>query len=388
MDTKQWLSKLISFDTTSRNSNLSLIESIATWFDENGVPSHIIPGNDSSKANLFATLPNHEGKEQGGIVLSGHTDTVPVDGQIWHTDPFSAVVKDNKIYGRGASDMKGFIAVMLALLPELKPIKLHKPVHFSFTCDEEIGCLGAPHVLSYLKQANIQPEACIIGEPSSMLPIVGYKGRQVYHIQIKGLSAHSSLTNRGCNAIEYGSRLICYIRDLADFLRKEGPFDADFDVPFTSITTNIVSGGHASNVIPANCEFMVEMRYLPQFSVETVRSQMQNYINETLLPEMRQTYPGAEVYLNLISDAPGFTAHENALITTLLRHVTGINKRMKVSYSTEAGIFQRANIPTIICGPGSIEQAHQADEFITLEQLAICEKVLRNTIKLYSEIKS
>lgn len=382
MNTKEWLAKLIAFDSTSKQSNVLLINELAEWLKRHEVNCHIISGPDN-KANLFATIPAQGNQEQGGIILSGHTDTVPVMGQIWDSDPFVAIERDGKIYGRGACDMKGFLAVVLGLLPEFKKLKLQKPIHLAFTADEEIGCLGAPFLLDYIKKLGIQPEACIVGEPSSMLPIVGYKGRQVFHCQVKGYAAHSSLTNRGCNAIVYASRLITYIHAIAEKLKNDGPFDNDFDLPYTSLTTNIISGGQANNIIPNNCEFIFEMRYLPEFSVETIRSQIENYINTELLPDMRQTYPKAEVYLDLISSAPAFSAHENEGIASILRVITGVKRRFKVSYSTEAALFQRAHIPTIICGPGNIEQAHQANEFITLDQLDICEKVIRNIINFF-----
>ncbi|WP_133127292.1 acetylornithine deacetylase [Legionella nagasakiensis] len=383
MDALQWLTSLISFDTTSRNTNLPLIEVIEAWCARYHIASQIILGSTKNKANLFATLPTINGERQGGIILSGHTDVVPVDGQVWNTDPFVATERHGKIYGRGTCDMKGFLAVILALLPEFKTLKLKKPVHVAFTCDEEVGCLGVPYLLEHIKNTEIHPEACIVGEPSGMRPIVGYKGRQVYHCQIKGLAAHSSLTLQGCNAIEYASRLICYIKNIAEHLKKKGPFDNDFDVEFTTITTNIISGGEANNIIPGNCEFIFEIRYIPETSLENLRSQIENHINDTLLPEMQRVYPEAAIYLDLISDAPGFTALEDEPITRLVRIITGERARFKVSYSTEAGLFQRAHIPTLICGPGEIEQAHRPNEYVTKEQLKICEHVLRNVIYFF-----
>ncbi|WP_028388057.1 acetylornithine deacetylase [Legionella fairfieldensis] len=383
MDTIQWLAKLISFPTVSSNSNIPLIEAIDIWFKQYHIDSHIIYGSDTSKANLLATIPAKNGKTQGGIILSGHTDVVPVAGQLWHTDPFKAVERNGKIYGRGACDMKGFIAVMLALIPQFKQLPLHRPIHFSFTYDEETGCIGVDFLVKYLQQQNIQPEACIIGEPSSMRPVVGEKSRRVYHCQIQGWSAHSSLTAQGCNAIEYASQLINYINKLANHLKKNGPFDNDFDFPFTTISTNIISGGTASNIIPGTCEFLFEIRYPPQFLIENLHSQLENYINEKLVPEMRKNYPEATVYLKQISDAPAFNASEDAPLTRLVRTVTGVKERLKVSYSTEAGSFQEAGIPTLICGPGNIQQAHQPDEFISKEQLIICENTLKNIIHFF-----
>jgi acetylornithine deacetylase len=383
MDTLQWLAKLINFNTVSSSSNMQLIEAIDAWLKPQGIKTHITHGTSELKGNLFATIPAHNGGVQGGIILSGHTDVVPVAGQVWDTDPFVATEKDGKIFGRGACDMKGFIAVILALVPEFKKLKLLKPIHFALTYDEEVGCIGVDYLLEHLKELGIQPEGCIVGEPSCMRPIIGEKARQVYHCQVKGLPSHSSLAPLGCNAIEYASRLICYINKLAHHLKEKGPFDPDFDFPFTTVTTNLISGGSATNIIPGNCEFVFEVRYLPQFLTENFRSQIENYINDELLPAMKKTYSDAAIYLDRVSDASGFTAMEDTKITRIVRAVTGIKERFKVSYSTEASIFQDAHIPTIICGPGDIEQAHRPNEFISIEQLKLCENVLRNVINFF-----
>jgi acetylornithine deacetylase len=383
MNTHQWIEKLISIDTSSNSSNLELIETIASWFKLHDVSFDIISSSDESKANLFATIASKDEQINGGIIFAGHTDTVPVAGQIWQTDPFVATEKNGKIYGRGACDMKGFIAVLLALVPKLKKLALLKPIHFAFTYDEEVGCIGVDFLLDHIKKLGIAPEGCIVGEPSNMRPIIGEKSRRVYHCQIQGWSAHSSLAAKGCNAIEYASRLICYVHKLANYLKEKGPFDYDFDYPFTTVSTNIVSGGIAYNVIPGTCEFILEIRYLPQFPLENFRSQIENYINKELLPEMKKNYSEAAIYLEEISDASGFVALENAPLIRLVRSITGVKDRLKVSYSTEAGIYQDANIPTVVCGPGHIDQAHQPNEFISKEQLIICENVIKNIVNLF-----
>ncbi|RUR19321.1 acetylornithine deacetylase [Legionella sp. km535] len=384
MDTLHWLTKLISFNTVSSNSNMQLIEAIDVWFKQNDINTQIIPGHSHGlKANLLATIPARNGQTQGGILLSGHTDVVPVAGQKWNTDPFVATEKDGKIYGRGSCDMKGFIAVLLALVPEFKKLHLLKPIHFSFTYDEEIGCIGVDYLLEHLKKIGIQPEGCIVGEPSNMQPITGEKNRHVYHCQVQGLASHASLPNRGCNAIEYASELIWYIHNLADHLKEDGPFDKDFDVPFTTITSNIVSGGTATNIIPGLCEFIFEVRLLPTFPVEYIRNQIEHYIHKEMLPKMRKSYFKAEIYLDKTSDVRGFQALESSQITQIVRQVTGIKDCLKVSYSSEAGIFQDADIPTIICGPGTIEQAHRTNEFISIEQLKMCENMLRKMIYFF-----
>lgn len=384
MDAQEWLKTLIGFNTVSSNSNTELIKAINEWFKSHDINTHILYGSSEGlKANLFATIPARNGQIQGGLLLSAHTDVVPVLGQNWDSDPFIAVEKDGKIFGRGSSDMKGFIAVMLDLVPELKKMNLRKPIHFSFSYDEEVGCIGVDYVVEHLKKMGIYPEGCIVGEPSCLRPIIGEKGRIVYHCQIQGLAAHSSIPNRGCNAIEYAGKLINYIRKLADNIKIHGPFDDDFDLPFTTITTNIISGGSASNIIPGMCEFIFEIRPLPEYPVENILKKIEHYINANLLPEMKKSYSNAAIYLDKISDVSGFYALEDALITKLLRKMTGVTERLKVSYTTEAGIFQDAGIPAVIWGPGDIEQAHRTNEFIVIDQLHKCKHTLREIINAF-----
>lgn len=385
MNAQQWLAKLIAYNTISSESNKELIDALASWFSEHDIQYSIIPAASADKLNLFATLAAEDGSTQGGLLLSGHTDVVPVEGQLWDSDPFCATEQHGAIYGRGACDMKGFIAVVLALLPELCTRRLVKPIHFAFTCDEEIGCIGVDYLVDYLREQGIRPEGCIVGEPSSMRPIIGEKGRRLYHVRVEGKAVHSSQTPHGCNAVEYASRLISYISDLAAYIEHHGPFDADFDLPFTTITTNLISGGSATNIVPGQCEFVLEVRYTDNFLFENFRSQIINYINDDLLPQMKKSYEFAAIHFDMSSDGAGFSAREQSPLLSMLRTVTGIKERYKVSYSTEAGSFEDYHIPTVICGPGSIEQAHRPNEFITLEQLSLCDKVLRNIIALFCQ---
>lgn len=385
MNTLQWLVKLVAFNTISTKSNTRLIKTIEDWFNLHQIQCQIIPGQDESKVNLFATIPASNGSIKGGLLLSGHTDVVPVAGQVWHTDPFVATEINGKIYGRGTCDMKGFLAVLLAMVPVLKTLNLLKPIHFSFTCDEEIGCIGVDYLVDYFRKNGIHPEGCIVGEPSNLQPVVGEKGRRLYHCQVQGKPVHSSHSSEGCNAIVYASRLICYINKLAKYVEKNGPFDDDFDFPFTIITTNIISGGIATNIVPGTCEFILELRYTEQFPLENFYSQICNYINDDLLIEMRESFSDAAIYFDETSDAPAFNAWEDSEITRLVRMVTGNREHLKVSYTTEAGTFQNARIPTVICGPGDIAQAHIANEFITIEQLVLCEKIVRNIITFFCE---
>lgn len=380
MNTKQWLEKLVAFDTTSRNSNLELIHTVKDYLDSFGLQSWLTMNPEGNKANLFATLPASNGDTQGGIVLSGHTDVVPVDGQDWHTNPFQIVEKDGLLYGRGTCDMKGFIASALALLPEWIQQQRNKPIHFALSYDEEVGCAGAPVMIDELKKRGQRVDGCVVGEPTSMRVVVAHKGINLFTCKVHGKAAHSSLTPRGCNAIEHAARLICHIRDLADYYRQQGPFDDKYDVPFTTMTTNLIEGGIAVNTIPEACTFKYEFRNLPGIPVEEIQSKVESYVRDELLPRMQKEFPEAKVEIIANSRAPGLEASEKAAITALVRALTRDNEVRKVAYGTEAGLFEQIGIPTIVCGPGNIEQAHKPNEFISLEQLNECDNFLRKLV--------
>ncbi|MCQ9328343.1 acetylornithine deacetylase [Pelistega suis] len=380
MNTRQWLEKLVAFDTTSRNSNLELINTVKDYLDSFGLQSWLTMNPEGNKANLFATLPASNGETQGGIVLSGHTDVVPVDGQDWHTNPFQLVEKDGLLYGRGTCDMKGFIASALALLPEWTKQQRNKPIHFALSYDEEVGCAGAPVMIDELKKRGQRVDGCVVGEPTSMRVVVAHKGINLFTCKVHGKAAHSSLTPRGCNAIEHAARLICHIRDLADYYRQQGPFDDKYDVPFTTMTTNLIEGGIAVNTIPEACTFKYEFRNLPGIPVEEIQSKVERYVQEELLPRMQKEFPDAKVEITSNSRAPGLEASEKAAITALVRALTRDNEVRKVAYGTEAGLFEQIGIPTIVCGPGNIEQAHKPNEFISLEQLDECDNFLRKLV--------
>ena len=375
-----WIEKLIGFDTTSRESNLGLIETVRDYLKQAGIDAVLTHDADGRKANLFATVPAHDGHTDGGIVLSGHTDVVPVNGQPWDTDPFKAIVKDGKLYGRGACDMKGFIGVSLALLPEMQAARLKQPLHFALSYDEEVGCVGAPVMLADLKRRGIRLDGCIVGEPTTMRPIVAHKGINAYKCCVRGHAAHSSLTPKGVNAIEYAARLICYIRDLADQMRAQGPFDEEFDVPFSTAQTGLVSGGIALNTVPSLCEFTFEYRNLPPVDPTGLFERVEKYAREQLEPAMRAVQPHASIEFTQICAAPAFDGVEQEAITQLVRALTQNQVRRKVAYGTEAGLFQLAGVPSIVCGPGDIEQAHKPNEYVAIEQIEACESFTRKLI--------
>jgi acetylornithine deacetylase len=375
-----WVTRLVSMDTVSRRPNLGLIETVRDELRAQGIDSTLTHGRDGNWANLFATLPAHDGATNGGIVLSGHTDVVPVDGQKWDSDPFKPEVRDGLLYGRGTCDMKGFIGAALALVPEMQRAKLAKPLHLALSFDEEVGCAGAPLMIEELVKRGVKPEGCIVGEPTSMRPVVAHKGINAYQCCVRGHAAHSSLTPRGLNAIEYAARLICHIRDLADEFRAQGPFDELYDVPFTTSQTSTIEGGNAINTVPAECRFVFEFRNLPSLDPDAIFARIERYARETLLPKMRREHASAAIEFTKIAAAPGLDAAEQAAITQLVRTLTADQAQRKVAYGTEAGLFARAGIPSVVCGPGDIEQAHKANEFVALDQLVACESFLRKLI--------
>lgn len=374
------LKQLIAFDTTSRNSNLALIQFIQNYLTSFQIISHLTYDETKQKANIFATIPGLN--TNGGLILSGHTDVVPVDGQAWDTDPFKAIIKDDRIYGRGTADMKAFIAILLAMVPDFLKIKLTKPLHFAFSYDEEVGCLGARHLIADFKNKGILPSACIVGEPTKCEPIIAHKGIQVFRCKLHGRAMHSSLVPEGCNAVEFAAIFIHWLRDLAQNFKKDFN-DPAFDVPYTTLTTNVIHGGTAGNIIPSFCEFLFEFRQLPTVSAEDIKRTIANYIHERLLPEMQKEFVDANIEWTELAKIPSFEAKINDRISQLAQNVTQSTLNKKVSYATEAGLFQEAGIPTIICGPGSIEEAHRPNEFVSIEQIQCYEKILYSLVTKY-----
>lgn len=379
-----WIKKLVAFDTVSRNPNMGLIETVRDELRAADIAATLTTDPSGKWANLFATVPAHDGTTQGGIALSGHTDVVPVDGQSWQSDPFQPVVREGRLYGRGTCDMKGFIGTALSLLPQMRSARLARPIHFALSFDEEIGCAGAPLLIADLERRGVVLDGCIVGEPTGMRPVIAHKGINVYNCSLRGLATHSSLTPKGMNAIEYAARLICFIRDLADELRTQGPFDALYDVPFSTAQTSTIQGGNAINTVPADCSFVFEFRNLPTLDPNRVLARIESYAQGTLLPKMQQEFAGAAIEFARVATAPGLDASEQAEITQLVRGLTQDQEKRKVAYGTEAGLFALAGVPSIVCGPGNIEQAHKADEYVALEQLFACEAFLGKLIQSLS----
>lgn len=380
-----WLTRLIAFDTVSRHSNLALINDVKAYCEQLGLAVDLTFNKAKTKANLFATVPAGENADQinNGLVLSGHTDVVPVDGQDWQSDPFTATIRGDKLYGRGACDMKGFIACALTMLPQAVQLsnsgQLRRPLHLALSFDEEVGCLGAPLILADLKARGITPDYCIVGEPTNMAMVVAHKGIAVYRCRVHGKSAHSSLIAQGVNAISYASKLVGYVDTLAEELSARDDNDALFTVPYSTLSVGTIHGGTATNIVPNLCEFTFDYRNLPHMTQDDILAPIQAKVAE-LNAQMQARAPETGIELMQEESVPAMTDSDSAELQSLIAALTGDDERHKVAYATEGGQFTNAGISTIICGPGSIEQAHKADEYVELIEIERCDGFLQKLL--------
>jgi len=371
---------LVAFDTTSRDSNLALIEWVRHYLEGHGVASTLTFDDDRRKANLFATLTARDGNAtHGGIVLSGHTDVVPVDGQPWDTDPFAVTVKGDRLYGRGVTDMKSFSAVGLAFVPEFLRRGLAKPVHFALSYDEEVGCIGVRRLIADIVARGVAPAGCIVGEPTGMRLVVAHKGKKAWRCRVRGHEAHSSLTPSGVNAVQIGCEIVAFIARRAREFRDAGGRDDAYDVPYTTVHVGVIRGGTAVNIVPRDCTFDFEIRHLPFDDPDAFFADVRRYV-ESFLPEMRAVAPDTFIEFDPLSTLPGFDTHDGSAITALAHACNGTADAGKVSFGTEASLFHGADIPTVICGPGHIAQAHQPNEWVAVEQVAQCEAFMRRLV--------
>jgi acetylornithine deacetylase len=369
------LRRLVGFDTTSRLSNLALIDWVRAYLARYGIECTAVYDATGTKANLWATIGP---KDRGGIVLSGHTDVVPVDGQEWTSAPFELLERDGRLYGRGTCDMKSFLAVALALVPEFVRLDLKTPLHFCLSYDEEVGCIGVRRLIAELGRIGARPKACIVGEPSSMVPVRAHKGKISYRCKLRGFEAHSSLAPKGVNAVEYAALLVARIAAMGRDFARNGPFDPEFDIPHTTAHTGTIRGGTALNIVPKDCQFDFEFRHLPDSAPEPMFAAVRDYAERELVPAMRAVHADTGIVFEPLSTIPPCEIADAAPIVALAKQATGRNAAAgKVAYGTEAGLFQNADIPTVVCGPGHIDQAHKPDEFVALDQLAQCESFLR-----------
>lgn len=373
--TLEWVGRLVSFDTTSRNSNLPMIRAMEAELIDHGLKPVVLTSPDGAKANLFVTLPAKDGTITGGIMLAGHTDVVPVDGQEWASDPFSPEIREGRLYGRGTTDMKAFSGSILGVLPEFLSRPLAEPLHLAWTYDEEVGCHGAVALISELAARGILPRLCFVGEPTSMRAVSAHKSSQLYRVSVRGLAAHSSMTSTGVNAIEYAARSIAFIRSLADERRLSGPYDQSFVVPYTTANVGTVTGGAAVNTVAEKCDFEFEFRTIPGDDPNSVISRIEDYL-AMLQTEIQRENSAADIRLIPLGTVPALSRGENRAALELAQSLTGNPAEETVVYATEAGLFQRAGIDTIVCGPGSMQQGHTANEYIELTQIAACEEFL------------
>jgi acetylornithine deacetylase len=368
------IERFISFDTTSRNSNLPLIHFVRDHLRELGVEPVLTYDADGNKANLFATIGP---QDRPGIVLSGHTDVVPVDDQDWTSDPFKLTRRDRKIYGRGVCDMKGFVAIATAFAAEFAKRDLKTPVHLAMSYDEEVGCLGVPLLLEELRDRSLSPIACIVGEPSEMGVVRAHKGKIGQHVTVRGHEAHSSQAHIGANAVEAAGETVAFLKGVSRRLRDEGPHDPEFEAPiYTTIQTCMINGGNAVNTVAGLCTFDFDVRFLPGENPHNYIGECKAFVEASVLPEMRAVSGDAGFTWEDVPGCAALNTDEDDEVTRLAKSLSGKNRTHKVGFGTEAGHFQEAGIPTIVCGPGCIDQAHKPDEFVTLEQVALCEKFL------------
>ncbi len=390
-----WIKKLVSFPTISQSSNLELLELIEAEFRTYGFEPSYSYSADRQRANLFVTVPAADGRTTGGLVISGHTDVVPVQGQQWQTDPFTAQIQDGRLYGRGVADMKSFLGVALWLLPQLARLNLTKPLHFAFTYDEEIGCLGAPSMIQDFLSRGIKPDFAIVGEPSGMQPIIAHKGAHRGRVTFRGVAKHGSLAPYGVNALVPAGEFILFLDELAQRWLQEGPYQSGFTPACPTIGAHQVTGGIQYNIVGQDAVVEYDLRTIPTTGTAEVVELLEAKIFKQLLPQLQERAAQAESLSaaepsslvrqvsashELLAQVPALNTPEDHEILALGRQFAGLKASdaaaLKVSYGTEAGQYQQAGIASIVCGPGSIAQAHTAQEWIELEQINRCQQFM------------
>jgi acetylornithine deacetylase len=361
------LGRLVAFDTTSHKSNLALIDFVRDYLAGFGIHSTLTPSPDGKKASLFATIGP---EERGGVGLSSHSDCVPVEGQSWSNDPFTLSSRDGRLFGRGTCDMKGFLACTLAAVPLFQSRKLSEPIHIIVSYDEEVGCTGVRPLIARLGRDLPRPRAVIVGEPTGMAVIDSHKRIDAYRTVVTGREAHSSMPQLGVNAIAIAAQLICKLDRIGTGI-TEKERDARFDPPFSTVQVGLIEGGTASNIVPKRCSFRWQVRTLPSADQESVPARFAAHV-ETLLPAMKKVTPNADITTLCEGSVPAFHAKPGSEAVALALRLTGANDIRAVSYGTEAGLFEEAGCLAVICGPGDIEQAHAADEYVEVPQLQAC----------------
>ena len=384
MNSRELLAQLVRFDTTSRESNLALIDFVRTYLQDHGVACELVYNAHKSKANLLATFGP---ADVPGIVLSGHTDVVPVDGQRWSVAPFELTEKDGKLYGRGTADMKGYIACVLACVPALVKAPLRMPVHIALSYDEEVGCLGVRSLIERFHGQAVKPLLCVIGEPTELKPVLGHKGKLAVRCDVHGAACHSAYAPSGVNAIEYAARLISELVRLGEGLKAPQHLDQRFDPPFSTVQTGLINGGKALNIVPQNCSFDFEVRALPAQDPWQVAQQLQHYAEQILLPAMQAVSAQSAISFSELSSYPGLATSLQSQAAEWVAQFCGSQEFGTVAFGTEGGLFDQAGIPTVVCGPGSMEQGHKPDEFISVAQLDACDQMLSRVVGFVSDCR-
>jgi acetylornithine deacetylase len=370
---QELLTRLVAFDTTSYKSNLALIAFVEDYLLQHGVVSTRVPSEDGQKSCLFATLGPDGGKldDAGGIALSGHTDVVPVDGQAWDSDPFAMREAEGRLYGRGTCDMKGFLACVLAAVPDFKQRRLKTPIHIAFSYDEEIGCLGVRPMIAEFGKTLPRPRLAIIGEPTSMQVVDAHKGPVRWQVDVMGRAAHSSMAHIGVNAITYAMRLIGELERIEAEM-KITTRNARFDPPYATLQVTKIDGGTATNIVPHACRFSFDVRSVPGLDVAAIERRFQTFAETACLPDMRRVAPESAITITRANSVPPFSVDASSEIVALALKLAGQNSTHAVSYATEAGLFQEAGSASIVCGPGDIAQAHTANEWIAVREIEKC----------------
>jgi len=377
VNSEEILARLVAFDTTSRTPNLQLIDFVRNLLEDHGIGSQLVHNDDQSRANLYATIGPDD---IGGVMLSGHTDVVPTTGQDWHSDPYQLKTADKTLVGRGSCDMKGFIACVLAGLPQMTARSLKMPLHLAFSYDEEIGCLGAKKLVDAMAGFEIKPRIGLIGEPTDMSMVLGHKGKLSYRVTVSGLSCHSAYISSGVNAVEYAAELIAFIRNMNTRVQQHLT-DQSYTVPHSTFHVGTINGGTALNIVPRQCEFEFEIRNLPQENLDALVHEIRHYANDVLLADMKTRYPESDIRFDETSSYPGLHTDPASAVIGYTRAINPIdNIGDNVSFGTEAGLFDGIGINCLVCGPGSIDQAHKPDEFVSREQLQYCDQMIDNLV--------
>lgn len=367
------LADLIAFDTTSRESNLALIDYVRAYLAGLGIDSELLFNAERSKANLYARIGP---AGAGGVMLSGHSDVVPVDGQAWTLPAFALSEHDGRLYGRGTADMKGFIACVLAALPRFLDAPLRLPLHIAISYDEEVGCLGVRSLVERLRASPERPAICLIGEPTEMRPVLGHKGKLAMRCEVHGAACHSAYAPQGVNAIEYAAKLIGRLGEIGERLAAPEHHDGRFDPPYSTVQTGVIQGGRALNIVPAECRFDFEMRALPADDPQQVAAELRDYAERELLPRMRAVSAVSDIRFSELSSYPGLLTDAASDAAQLLALIAEREDFTTVAFGTEGGLFDEAGVATVVCGPGSMEQGHKPDEFVSLDQLERCDALL------------